>query len=251
MQATVEWSYQLLDPTAQQVFDRLGAFAGPVDLAAVCAVAGDEQLDEFDVVDALTALVDHSLVIAEHDGVTSRYRLLDTMRAYARDRLTEHGQLDRLALRHAGWVAEQVTVLNEELLGTDWDAALAAVDAMEQLWPDLRAAVNFALGALSMELVARLLGGFSMEAMSREREELGEWLTLALQLPAISEHPSAASLYGVAALLSWRAGRFAEMNEQIEHAMGSYERTGVDPGGVARQACCVGLMVTGNVAQGR
>ncbi len=80
-------------------------------------------------------------MIAEHDGVTSRYRLLDTMRAYARDRLTEHGQLEPLnvATRRVG--CRTGHGVERELLGTDWDAALAAVDAMEQLSPDLRAAV--------------------------------------------------------------------------------------------------------------
>ena len=251
LQATVEWSYQLLDPVAQRVFDRLGAFSGPVDLAAVCAVAGDEQLDDLDVIDALIVLVDHSLVIAESDGVTSRYRMFDTMRAYARDRLAEHGELDRLAGRHAVWVAERAAVLNDELVGNNWDAALGAVDTMERLWPDLRAAVTFALASENAALVARLLGSFSVEAMFRERDEVDDWLSLGLNLPGIAADGLAPNLLGVAAQMSWRAGRFEEMTRRVNAALPLLPGIGSDPVESVRLAQTTEMIVTGRVQQAR
>ena len=87
LQATVEWSYALLGEAERRVFDCLGVFPASFD-AAAAAVAGTDGLQRWDVLDGLTALVGKSLV-AEEEGPdqTSRYRLLETMRAYARQQL--------------------------------------------------------------------------------------------------------------------------------------------------------------------
>jgi predicted ATPase/class 3 adenylate cyclase len=86
--ATLEWSYTVLDEREQSVFNRLGVFAGTFASDAVAAVCSDEQIDPDDVLDILSSLVDKSLVVAAGARPATRYRLLETTRAYALQRLT-------------------------------------------------------------------------------------------------------------------------------------------------------------------
>jgi predicted ATPase len=88
LRATLEWSHGLLTAEEQRVFRRLGVFAGSFTLEAAQHVARDAQIDGWAALDHLGALVDKSLVLAEGDPVP-RYRLLETTRAYALERLGE------------------------------------------------------------------------------------------------------------------------------------------------------------------
>ena len=85
--ATLEWSYAVLDEREQSVFNRLGLFAGTFSAEAVAAVCSDDHIDPDDVLDILSSLVDKSLVVAA-GARPARYRLLETTRAYAVQRLT-------------------------------------------------------------------------------------------------------------------------------------------------------------------
>jgi len=102
LQATVEWSYALLSEAERHVFDCLGVFPGSFDAAAAVRVTGAGGLQRWDILDALTALVGKSMVVEEEGpDQTSRYRLLETMRAFARQHLAAARELDRLQRRHA------------------------------------------------------------------------------------------------------------------------------------------------------
>ena len=96
----VEWSVGLLDETEQRVFRRLGVFSGSFSLDAAMAVAAAGQMDPWVVADALAGLVDKSLVTLERPE-PARYRLLETLRLYAREMLLASGERDRLADSHA------------------------------------------------------------------------------------------------------------------------------------------------------
>ena len=93
LRSTIDWSYDLLEATEQKALDRLSVFAGGCDLAAAEAVLADDDLDGLDVVDALGHLVDKSLVIADADAAGGvRYRLLESIRQYGRERLEASGE---------------------------------------------------------------------------------------------------------------------------------------------------------------
>jgi predicted ATPase len=96
LEATLDWSHDLLDGDEQTLFRRLGAFAGGFDLAAA------ESVCEVDA-GVLARLVEKSLVTPEELGAERRFRLLETIRAYARDRLEEAGETAEVARRHARW----------------------------------------------------------------------------------------------------------------------------------------------------
>ena len=92
MRATVSWSYQLLDEAERALFDRLSVFAGTFDADAADAaesVATGGVVDELDVVDLSDSLVDKSMVVAERQPGGVRYRLLETLRQYGEERLTD------------------------------------------------------------------------------------------------------------------------------------------------------------------
>ncbi len=103
LRATLDWSHDLLVASERVILRRLSIFAGSFSLMAACAVvAGPEDMPS-QVVDDLSRLVAKSLVVAEADGTTMRYRLLDTMRSYAREKLDESGERGELARRHADY----------------------------------------------------------------------------------------------------------------------------------------------------
>ncbi len=102
MRATLDWSYELLTEPERMVLRRLAIFAGSFTLQAVRAIAADDESAELDVVDCVISLVAKSLVTADAGGAVIRYRLLETTRAYALEKLAEAGEFDAAARRHAG-----------------------------------------------------------------------------------------------------------------------------------------------------
>ena len=103
LRAALEWSHGLLTPDEQRVLRRLGVLAGGFTLEAAQEVAEDDALDGWDVLELLGALVDKSLVVAQGtDGdAVPRYRLLETTRMFALERLAEAGETEATLLRHA------------------------------------------------------------------------------------------------------------------------------------------------------
>ncbi len=92
LRAMLDWSYELLDEPEQQLFAKLSVFAGGWTIAAAEAIGAGESIAKDDVVYLLIALIEKSLVVADEDG--DRYRMLETVREYARDRLTESGSAE-------------------------------------------------------------------------------------------------------------------------------------------------------------
>ena len=115
LRATLEWSHGLLTAEEQRVFRRLGVFAGSFTLEAAQYVARDAQIDDWAALDHLGALVDKSLVLAEGDAVP-RYRLLETTRAYALERLGEAGETEATLRLHAEALLQRLRALEDDLM---------------------------------------------------------------------------------------------------------------------------------------
>ena len=103
LHAALAWSHSLLGPQEQALFRRLGVFAGGFPLELLHDVAGDADGDRWALIDRLATLVDHSLVVTVPGdaGQPPRYRLLETVHAFALERLRESGEEHALAARHA------------------------------------------------------------------------------------------------------------------------------------------------------
>lgn len=109
LEATVDWSYQLLSEAERRLFDRLSVFVGGFDLEAVEAVTTDDEVDLLDVLDLLSGLVDKSMVIAEQGpGGVSRFRLLETLRQFGLRKLGEANDLAPWKSRHLTYFADQL-----------------------------------------------------------------------------------------------------------------------------------------------
>jgi predicted ATPase len=143
MRGALDWSYDLCDPLEQEVFDRLSVFAAGFDLDAAVAVACPDSVDEGEVADAVMRLVDRSL-LSRTQGVDgrSRFRLLETMRAYGREHLQSAEVSDEVRRRHADWVASESAGLPEAWYGPDPAAAEARI---RTLVPDIVTALDWRL----------------------------------------------------------------------------------------------------------
>ena len=143
LRATVDWSYSLLTGAEQLVFTRLGTFPGTFESAAAEAVATGDGIEGWDVLDALTSLVDKSMLVADAaPDASTRYSMLETLRSYARQRLDETGDADARRRRHAEHYATFAEELGPRLHSVDelaWRARLRAE------LDNLRAAVNWSL----------------------------------------------------------------------------------------------------------
>jgi len=128
LQATVDWSYSLLSSAEQIVFTRLSIFAGGWSLEAAEAVCVDEVIKAEDVLDLLLKLVEKSLVVAEEiEGGTTRYRLLETLRQYGRERLVAGDDTAALHARHAAYYLALAEQADQEQNGPEqvyWLAVL-------------------------------------------------------------------------------------------------------------------------------
>lgn len=100
LRASVDWSHALLSEPERVLFRRLAVFLGGFDLEAARAVAATDVAERYQVLDQLSLLVDKSLVVAENGGGPTRYRLLETVRQYALEKLGESGEGDDVRSRH-------------------------------------------------------------------------------------------------------------------------------------------------------
>ena len=100
LRASVDWSHDLLDDDERVLFRRVGVFSGGFTLDAVDAVCAGNGLARDGILDLLGSLVDKSLVVAEERGPEARYRLLETVRQYALERLVESDEAEVVRDRH-------------------------------------------------------------------------------------------------------------------------------------------------------
>ncbi|HSK60295.1 MAG TPA: AAA family ATPase, partial [Actinomycetospora sp.] len=215
--AVVDWSYRLLDPAERALLDRLSVFAGDFTLAAARAVAG---ADEPDIDAVLVGLVDQSRLTATVDharGGPSRYALLETVRAYARERLAERGETAGLRRRHAEQALGLLRRIGS-LAGPRSADRLAAIDAE---WDELRAAVGWATEhapALAGAIVALLVD----HAEARMTPELFAWADRLLAV-ATDLGPSAPTVHAVAAAGARFAGDLARAEAHVDAGLALLE----------------------------
>jgi predicted ATPase/DNA-binding SARP family transcriptional activator len=153
LRATVEWSYALLTGREQRVFDRLSVFRGGWTLTAAEAIVSDPDTQVGEVLETIGRLVGRSMVVVE-PGATTRYRMLETLRQYAAERLAESGDDEEVARRHAAWYRDLAQDSELALRGREQRSTLARLRADQ---PNLRAAMTWLAepgndpdGALSM-----------------------------------------------------------------------------------------------------
>ncbi|MET4630536.1 putative ATPase/DNA-binding winged helix-turn-helix (wHTH) protein [Bradyrhizobium sp. I1.8.5] len=138
--ATLDWSFGLIGESERTVLQRLAIFAGPFTLKGAIAVAAEEGTPGDRVVDALEQLVAKSLVSAQPDGASRRYRLLDATRAYAMQKLVDAGEAAAIARRHTAYVQRTLEAGMAEQGGDD---PASRLQARASLLADARAALEW------------------------------------------------------------------------------------------------------------
>lgn len=193
LRALIDWSHGLLTAQEQRLFSRLGVFAGGWTLDAAEVVCGDDALDELEVADLMMSLAEKSLIVAE-PGDTPRFRMLESLREFAAEKLTAAGEIEALRERQAHWVA---AVADREI--ARWTAPAPDSEEFERDVENARAAIDWALSHNHVTVAARAIVGFASPFIKVfGRHEFRMRVESVLKRLDEQEHP------GLAAL-SWRA----------------------------------------------
>ena len=170
LRASVDWSHALLTEPERVLFRRLAAFLGGFGLDSAQTVAGGGGVQRYQVLDQLTLLVDKSLVVADDSRGRTRYRLLETVRQYALEKLGESGEADAVRSRHRDYYTALAALLDAPA-GTDYEQRL---DQAETEIDNLRAAFGWSRENSEIELALALASSLQplWEARGRGREGL-------------------------------------------------------------------------------
>ena len=204
LRGAIQWSYDLLDPEGQTMFRRLAAFAGGWSLEAaeeVCSPAGAESLD---TLEALDALVQHSLARRDDRAPEARFRMLQTIREFGLERLAESGEEPEIRERHARFFLTLAQRAAGELTGPGQAAWL---DRLARDYDNLRGALQWSVDADRAEL--GLLIAAALWRFWQLRDYLAEGearLTELLALPSAAAATSAreAGANALASVVYWR-----------------------------------------------
>jgi predicted ATPase len=220
--ALIDWSYGLLGRNEQTFFSRLGVFAGGFTFDAAAAVGSGDGVDETEVLDLLSSLADKSLILADTGGENERYRLLESTRAYALEKVEEAQDRERLTRRHAEYFRDFATQTHRIRRSQPAEKWLAL---HEPEIDNLRSALIWALqqrndvplGATIASMVAVLWQAAGLVGEARQ------WLRLGLEEINSSEHPV------LNADLQLALSRITSGQRSYEMAVAAqavYERTG-------------------------
>ncbi|HSK60093.1 MAG TPA: BTAD domain-containing putative transcriptional regulator [Actinomycetospora sp.] len=189
LRATIDWSYELLDPAEAALFARLSVFRGGFDLVAVESVCGSDA-GRVDTAGLLAALVDKSMVVAAPSGPASRYRLLETLRDHGAE-LLDHEESARVERAHATYFVHLAEAADRDVRGREEARGVAAI---ARDLSNLRAAHRWAIRTGDADLALRLCAALHFYAIHRLHDEVLGWGVEATELPAAEGHPLRASV---------------------------------------------------------
>ncbi|QSE92830.1 protein kinase [Rhodococcus pseudokoreensis] len=207
---SIDWSYDLCIPAEQQLWSRLSVFAGSFELDAA------EEVSMFDaepagLIDLVASLVDKSILIREGSGAVVRFRMLETLREYGREKLEQDGTLPDLRRRHHSWYRHFARQAESEWIGPRQVAWLAR---LEREQPNLREAMEYGLSTAAdsaeagLEIATALYPFWVSRGLLREGRR---WLDRALAQEG--EHDTALRVKALHA-----AGILASRHEDLERA---------------------------------
>jgi predicted ATPase/DNA-binding SARP family transcriptional activator len=202
LRATIDWSYELLEADERELLADLSVFAGGFTLDSVTAICVDGDLDQAE--ELVSRLVESSLVVVGTRNGATRYRLLETIREYAADRLDSPSRRDELHRSHA----EHFLEIAQHARTDDPVGKLEALEILDRERDNLHAAMRWTLAARS-DLAVPLASALRQYWLIRGHRRQGlEWLEQALALPTSAPSPARAIALGGAALLARLLGEF-------------------------------------------
>jgi predicted ATPase/DNA-binding SARP family transcriptional activator len=206
LRAAIGWSYDLLDPEAQRLFSELGVFSGGFTLTAAETVCGPAALD------GIAALADHSL-LARADG---RFHMLETVREFALEKLTESGELERVRGRHAEAFATLLAGVENALESPQVPQWLRVLDAERD---NVRAALRHAVESGDADAAVGLIGPLWRYWFIRGAIAEGRELTVSALKVGKGRPELRLIAANAAGILAAEQGDFAAAREHFEESL--------------------------------
>jgi predicted ATPase/class 3 adenylate cyclase/Tfp pilus assembly protein PilF len=234
LQATIDWSYQLLSQEERGLFERLSIFGGGWTLEAAEAVCSDQDIDEYLVLELLTNLTDKSLVMLDRrPDREGRYRFLETIHQYTRQKLEGAGQVNNFSRRHLSYYLDNAEKNAKGLVGDD---QIGALNRMEGEADNFRTALSWSLAApdTSEESVRLVVALGEFWLLRGNLHEGRQWLSAVLSQEETCAYPAErAKALHLAAMMAYRQSDYAaskaawEESLQISREIGESGRRGV------------------------
>ncbi|MGH9166959.1 MAG: ATP-binding protein [Acidimicrobiia bacterium] len=221
LRETILWSYELLDPVPQALLRRLGVFAGGFTLEAAEMVGVGQPVEE--LLEAVTDLLDGSLIRRRVEEGEVRFSLLEPVREFALEMLRVAGEQEQVLRRHAEYFLELAEAAEPHLSQAD---QVAWIDRLSADHDNLRAALRFSLEPESPDLGLRLAGAvWRFWHASGQLREGRRWLEDLLAVPGASAAAHAKGLAALAGLAYWQAD-YATAMSCYEEALELYRSLG-------------------------
>ena len=220
LRSTIDWSYDLLDPTERRALNRLSVFAGGCDLAAAEAVLAGDDLEALDVVDVLSQLVDKSLVVVDASGDSVRYRLLETIRQYGQEKLQESGETSAARRRHADHYVALAEAAGPHLRSRDH---VVWADVVARDSDNFRAALDWAVEEPAPQHALRMVAPLAVQGPTGEMAM--EWASTAIAIPGGAGDPLfpiVAAWAAWAAIFGGKLERAEELTALAERAQAAF-----------------------------
>jgi predicted ATPase/DNA-binding XRE family transcriptional regulator len=221
LQAAIDWSYDLLSPNEQSLFQRLPVFINGWTLEAAENVCADTHIQSQMIADLLSRLVNKSLIIMEEMQVGTRYRMLETIRQYANEKLVESGESGVLIDRHLDYFLNYAEIAAPYLFRAEQVEWLPLLD---RDYENIRAAIQMALSKEMAEPSLNfctalgwfwVIRGYWLEAAS--------WLTRALekrtQTTSQRERIARVRTLNTQAVLQWQLDHIKQMRTSAEESL--------------------------------
>jgi predicted ATPase/DNA-binding SARP family transcriptional activator len=217
LRSTIEWSYRLLPEEEQRLFRALSVFPGGIDIEAAEHMAAVMGL-KGDPVALLANLVDASMVVADTSaaGGPARYSMLETIRAFGAEQLTEGGERDLVEVGLTSWAADVAVAVAALWLGPGEAAAGAR---LRRELANLRAARDAALARSLIEPLITVTLELHQLGVFRGLPELWEWALELAGRPEIENHPARPQVLGAAAAAASHRGEFDVATGLAEDAL--------------------------------
>jgi non-specific serine/threonine protein kinase len=247
LRAAISWSFDLLTSAERDLFMRLSVFAG-----GFTAEAAEAVFDHSNILDLLSSLVDKSLVIAEVRGEAARYRMLETIRELALERLIASAEADATWRKHAQYFLQLAEEAGSKLYGEE---QVAWLDRLEADHDNLRAVLRYAKESREIEVGLRLVGALNLFWIKRgNASEARNWIEGMSALAGVLRDTAmwAKALQSIGEVSYWQEVTTSQVRPLFEESLKVFRALG-DKQGISEVLWDLGLIASdeGNFALAR